>query len=246
MTNFSDFEYFMDMAGIDLLQTGFSFIIGLVGYVLLAFGLYTVAKRRGVRNPWLAWLPFGQSWMLGCISDQYQFVAWRRNKNKRKAMLWLDIISAVLCCITLVLLANALVELFRYVDIKTFAMYGEVYMEEDMFAHVPDEALMEIASAMMKVLLPAFLLMGTTIALTVLRYLALHDLYRSCDPSSATAYTLLSIFLGNIAMGVAVLMCRNKDFGMHPPQPFGYTDNWQLPPEQNWQPPQNPWQNNQQ
>ena len=93
----------MDIAGIDLIQTGFSLVISLVGYVLLAFGLYTVAKRRGVRNPWLAWIPFGQSWMLGCISDQYRQVALCETKNRRKVLLGTRISMMVISILVLVL-----------------------------------------------------------------------------------------------------------------------------------------------
>lgn len=38
-----------------------------VTYILQSLGLYTVAKRRGINNPWLAWLPIGNVWILGSI-----------------------------------------------------------------------------------------------------------------------------------------------------------------------------------
>ena len=34
-------------------------MLGLISYVLHSLGLYTIAKRRGIHNSWLAWLPFG-------------------------------------------------------------------------------------------------------------------------------------------------------------------------------------------
>ena len=43
-------------------------------YVLQSLGAYTVAKRRGIHHPWLAWLPIGNVWIWGSISDQYQYV----------------------------------------------------------------------------------------------------------------------------------------------------------------------------
>ena len=45
---------------------------GMVWYVLQSLGLYTIAERRGIRNPWLAWVPVANMWVLGSISDQYQ------------------------------------------------------------------------------------------------------------------------------------------------------------------------------
>ena len=46
--------------------------LAIVSYVLLAWGLFTIAKRRGINKPWLAWIPVVNVWMLGCISDQYR------------------------------------------------------------------------------------------------------------------------------------------------------------------------------
>lgn len=243
MLNLSELEDYFYVMGMDLLETGLSSLAGLAGYILIAVGLYTIAKRRGIRNPWLAWVPFGQSWMLGCVSDQYQHVAKGRRKNKRTALLWLDIISTVLGVISVVLLIEAFVELFRYVDINNFSLYDE-YLYLDAFDKLSDSQLMKIASAMMRVMLPGFAMMGTTLAATVLRYMALHDLYRSCEQSASTAtvYTVVSIFFGNIATGVLVLLYRNKDMGMRPPQYYGNGQGGYLPPQQNWQPPQQPWQ----
>ncbi|MBQ8670270.1 MAG: hypothetical protein IJ508_03390, partial [Oscillospiraceae bacterium] len=38
-------------------------------YVLQALSLQTMAKRRGIANAWLAWVPVGSSWLLGAIAD---------------------------------------------------------------------------------------------------------------------------------------------------------------------------------
>ena len=44
--------------------------IGIGAYVLWSLGVYTIAKRRGIRKPWLSWIPVGNLWILGSISDQ--------------------------------------------------------------------------------------------------------------------------------------------------------------------------------
>jgi len=49
---------------------GFIFIMLLVvlaGYVLTSLGLMTMAKNKGIENPWLAWIPIGNMWILGQI-----------------------------------------------------------------------------------------------------------------------------------------------------------------------------------
>lgn len=80
-------------------------MLGLISYVLHSLSLYTIAKRRGIHNSWLAWLPFGNLWILGSISDQYQYVVKGKIKNRRKVMLWLSIAPVPTFLIWIVLLA---------------------------------------------------------------------------------------------------------------------------------------------
>ena len=66
--------------------------LGIAAYVLLGLGLFALAKNRRIQNPWLAWIPVGNLWLLGCISDQYQYVVNGQVTNKRKALLVLNIV----------------------------------------------------------------------------------------------------------------------------------------------------------
>ncbi len=67
------------------------FAFALVTYVLHSAGLHTVANRRGIRHGWLAWLPIGKLWVLGSISDQYQYVVKGKIKNRRRQLLLLQV-----------------------------------------------------------------------------------------------------------------------------------------------------------
>lgn len=68
----------------------------IVQYVLQAVSLYRISKRRGIHHPWLAWIPIGMNWILGSISDHYQYVAKQCVKSRRKILLVLSVISLVL------------------------------------------------------------------------------------------------------------------------------------------------------
>ncbi len=81
-----------------LLAMGFSLIV----YVLQSVSLHTVANRRGIRHGWLAWLPFGNMWILGSVSDQYQYVVKGRIKNRRKTLFGLNIITTAAVILTLI------------------------------------------------------------------------------------------------------------------------------------------------
>lgn len=75
-----------------LLVLGFS----LISYVLNAVGMYRIAKRRGIHHAWLAWIPIGANWLLGSISDHYQYVVKQRIKSKRKVLLTLNIVLLIM------------------------------------------------------------------------------------------------------------------------------------------------------
>ena len=67
-----------------------------LSYVLGGIGLQTIARQRGIRNGWMAWLPIVNGWILGSVSDQYQYLVKGRIKNRRKQLLFLQIGIAVL------------------------------------------------------------------------------------------------------------------------------------------------------
>lgn len=78
-------------------------MLGIAYYVLTALALYTIAKRRGVQYPWMAWVPVVNCWLLGSLSDQYQYLVKHRHTNRRRTLLALDILKCVLTVIVTVL-----------------------------------------------------------------------------------------------------------------------------------------------
>ena len=62
-----------------------------VAYILTGKSLSAIARRRGIEKPWLAWVPVGCDWLLGCISDQYRYVTYGEESNRRKKLLWYNI-----------------------------------------------------------------------------------------------------------------------------------------------------------
>ena len=200
-------------------------------YVFQSLGFYSIAKRRGIKKPWLSWLPVGNMWILGCISDQYQYVAKGKVKNKRKAMLVL----------------NILMWLFEIAVCVLFVVfiYIAVSMPEDGMETA--EQVAAFMGSMFGMIAFSIVLSGFVIAIVVIQYIALYDLYSSCDPKNNLLYLLLSIFV-SITMPIFVFICRNKDLGMPPrkqdPTGFVPPEPVEMPP---WRPVDNtadPWENN--
>lgn len=78
-------------------------LLGIASYVLTALALYTIAKRRRIHSPWMAWVPVVNCWLLGSLSDQYQYVVKGRHTYRRRTLLALDILKCILLVMVTVL-----------------------------------------------------------------------------------------------------------------------------------------------
>ena len=200
--------------------------VGIGSYVLQGISFYSIAGRRGIKHAWLSWLPVGSVWILGCISDQYQYVVKRQVKNKRKVLLILGLALLAMAILVIVLCG---------------AMIGSA-LEFEYSNPESDQMVGGFLGSVFGVVVASLLTSGLSIALTILQYICLYDLYTSCEPSNNVLYLLLSIFLGFL-LPIFLFVCRNKDLGM-PPRKAAPA---QIPVEPAaWQPTQpqtEPWEN---
>ena len=51
-----------------------SMVVGLVYYVFTSLGLYRMAKSSNLENSWLAWIPFGNTYIIGSIVEEIDFM----------------------------------------------------------------------------------------------------------------------------------------------------------------------------
>lgn len=165
-------------------------LFGIAAYILTALAIYRISCRRGLNNPWLAWIPVVNCWLLGSLSDQYQYVVKGENKSKRKWLIVLNILKSVLMTLVVIL---------------------AVVTAGSLFADHPSEVI-GLVVALLGLVVP---LAAVTIALCVVRYMALYDVYRSLDPANAVLYLVLSI-LFSPTEPFFLFFNREKDLGMPP------------------------------
>lgn len=226
MSPYSDFSYmFEDMLGssagmeavgvffvmymiIMALSSAYSIFV----YVLQSLGLYSIAKRRGIHNPWLSWIPVGNYWIVGSIADQYQYVAKGKVRNRRKVLLGLGI---ALYAMLAVIIVCAVVVLAMGIS----SGMNSAAMEA------------EIAGPAIIMVLAYFALFVLAVVWTVFWYIALYSLFESSNPESAIVFLILSIFM-SFLVPYFIFACRKKDKGMPPrreqtpayaPQPEQYS-----------------------
>ncbi len=194
---------------LDGLETGFAVFyliyslvvsgIGIAAYVLRALGFYTIAKRRGINHPWMSWVPVLDLWVMGCISDQYRYVVKGEVKNKRKWLLGLNIALAVLYIVFFVFFG------IMMFDVITGAMDG---ISEAMI-------MKDLMGSMVGMLAATLPMLGLAIAVTVIRYIAMYDLYTSCSPQNNVLFLVLSIVF-TVTEPFFLFFLRKKDGGMPP------------------------------
>ena len=162
---------------------------GVLCYVFQSLGMYAIAKRRGIRKPWLAWIPVGNMWILGSISDQYQYVVKGKVRNRRKVLMGL----------TLALLATGI-----FMEIGLIA-WGFIGSNPTGIGMAPMGILLVVLFYL------AYFVLAILAA--IFQYIALYDLYVSSEPANGTLYLVLSILM-NVTLPFFVFACRNKDLGM--------------------------------
>ena len=177
--------------GILLVFLGIVLVCCLVGWILSSVSLHKVAKRRGIRHAWLAWLPIGSEWVLGSISDQYQHLVQGKVNSRRKILPILSLSSLVVAIVYVVLTIMA----------ELMLIDGEA-----------------VGGALLAVGIPYLLFLGVYIAAMVFLHICNYDFYRSCKPQSAVVFLVLGIILP-VCQPFFYFACRKKDLGMVVPAP---------------------------
>lgn len=173
--------------------------IGVIGwiariaiYVVRSVALYIIADRRGVKNPWLAWIPVGRDWVIGSLSDRFKHITEGKQQSRRKILLALSIASVAIS------LCSGVPKLLAIV------------LEVTGNGLAAAELVMLLVSVSMVVTVTG-LVVGT--AKLVFHHMSMYDVYRSCCPRNAVLFLVLGILFG-ITEPFFLLWCRNKDDGM--------------------------------
>lgn len=186
------------VAGIYAVAIIAGLVVSLAVFLIRGFSLYTIARRRGLDKPWLAWIPVANNWIIGSVSDQYRYLVKDEIRSRRKYLFAFAVCNTVLGTVALVLAAVTAVKV------------GMSY-------HTMSDA--QMASALMTPVITVLILSGVMgiLSLTeyVLRQMCMYDLYRSCDPGNATAYLVLGI-LFSVLEPIFLICLRKRDNGLPP------------------------------
>ena len=186
-----DDEFVMTFLVIFLVVLGVVLLFALAFWIIRSLSLMKLAKRRGIQNAWLAWIPIGNYWVLGSVADQYQHLVHGKVTSRRKIMLILAAVG------TVVGTGYSILSVVQTVLMET----GE-----------------DIAALTLITVVGYLLTMGVSITSMVFYHICNYDLYRSCRPNGAVAFLVLGIIFA-VCEPFFYLACRKKDLGMVVPEP---------------------------
>ncbi len=195
----------MAFIGVILLLVFYLFLLAyfVFSYVMTSLSLMTIAKRRGIKNAWLAWIPVGNYWILGSITSEYD----GRNGIKRrwdKVLLTLGIIAAA--CVVVFLAAVVVVVIT--------AIGSDAYM------YAIDAVTPMIIGPAILFFVAYFGLVLTSVAVSFVALVCYYKLFESTVPEKSLKYFLLSM-LCPFAAPICLFLCRNKGYEL-PPQNMCY------------------------
>lgn len=168
--------------------------IGIALFVFRAISIYKIARRRGISNVWLAWVPVCSEWILGSVADQYQYVVKGRVKNRRLPLFLLSVVLLGLH------IAGAALSISTVTSVIRFVLTGAG------FPDVGRLVLLAVASTVQT---------GGMIACLVIRGFVMYDVYTSCTSRNNVLFLVLGL-LFRVLEPVFLFACRNKEEGMPP------------------------------
>lgn len=190
-SSFPEFRLFMT---IYLAVIGVCILAVLIpNYLLTSIGYSTIAKRRGVKGYWLAWIPVAKNWVIGGIADEYDQ---RHLGCKRSFRIFMLIASIVNLLSTAVLFVGiaAIVPLVRN------AMYGD---EMEIMKNV-----MQMSFCL------EYGIMGMAFSsglFTAFYYISVYKIIESFTPKLAVLFFILSLFVG-LFLPIWLVVMRKKGY----------------------------------
>lgn len=161
-----------------------SFFVSIGFYVLSSLGLYSMASNTGVSNPWLAWIPFANLFLLGSMADRCNLNTAGKNTKYK----------IILPVLNLAIIPVSYFMVFMAIMQSAFT--------EEYYGYGGDP-LAGIGSLLAMV----FIILIFACANFVFYLICYNKLFQDFEPSRAAIFTVVAFF--NFAC-IPLFMCRNN------------------------------------
>lgn len=165
--------------------------ITVASYILTSLSLYTLAKRRGVQHPGLAWVPVANYWLIGSLANEID----AQNGHQRT---W----NKTLLTLSLTAIAGVVVSYISIIVIAVVYTFSLNYIDwsEDVFL-----------SLLLVFYVLLVLAMIVAVALSICTAICIYKIFESTVPEKAVKYLLLYILVP-LAGGICLFKARNQGY----------------------------------
>ncbi len=164
----------------------FVIAIGLADYIIGSLSMMRIARKRGVSNSWLAWIPIASEWVFGSVVDDFD----SEKGSKRK-------FRVILLTLALVVLALAVLMMIVIIAQAIMLSFGNTILTDE------DEIVLGIS--LYTAILP---LAFVSSAYEVLYIICLHKLHENIYPEKSVKYTVISFL---VPLGRSICLLKNAN-----------------------------------
>ncbi len=162
-------------------------------YIMLSIAHHRIAKRRGIKGAWLAWIPIAKYWIMGALADEFDKRSSGHDRHFRLVLLIGIIVYYIACAVFFVGFAAIFPLMENSINGSEFEVFRNI---------------MQMAFGM------EFGIIGMSfggIAFTALYYICLYKLIESLSPKFSLLFFILSLFVG-FFLPIYLLIMKNKGY----------------------------------
>lgn len=197
-------------------------LFALVEYICFGIACMNLAKNRGIRNGWIAWIPVIKVYMLGKILDSIH-ADYNKKSNRRILLLVLSLVSLLLVFTIIVFLIIIIISGIGRSELpisrqiyESFMYFGNFNPNTVPFDISASASELSIAQAII-VLIPfisAIIFFIVLIFTMIVTFITYYGIYKEYAPDHAALYIIIAILLHLIGFGAIlpiILLCIYKN-----------------------------------
>ena len=182
-----------------LLYYLFAMASGAFSYIGMGLGGFRMARKIGMTNPWMFWIPLANAYAMGNLADQQASLCEGRSTAFRKKMLAWNIV--IICAALLFVIAMVPILL-------VVSVHGT--MGQDGTVTVPEKYMEDLAGPALFFLFSLLVLLVLSVIYLVVYYKVLYRIFKLYAPDGAVGLLILSIFV-NAAIPAVFLILSGKE-----------------------------------
>lgn len=182
-----------------LLYYLFAMAYGTYSYIGMGLGGFRMARKIGMTNPWMFWIPLANAYAMGNLADQQASLCDGRSTTYRKKMLAWNIV--IICAALLFVIAMVPILL-------VVSVHGT--MGQDGTVTVPEKYMEDLAGPALFFLFSLLVLLVLSVIYLVVYYKVLYRIFKLYAPDGAVGLLILSIFV-NAAIPAVFLILSGKE-----------------------------------